>query len=617
MPQIHRLKNQLTGITENKKTLTSGTELVSFIDPLRFSNKIIVYLLYNWVMKTIKLLFCFSLFIFSFSFTYGQSWLWGKEGYGQGEGYSIATNSKGESYLTGVFMDSINFGNVKLNNGIAEQLYIVKYDQSGNAKWAVASYPKYSSHYLSNDMAVSYSVARDKSDNAFIAGFFRDTIALGTFTLSCASTYNLLLSKIDSNGNVLWAKQSINNNTNGVVGFAVSADKDGNAYATGYFYDTAQFGANKLAEKSFLFGAFLVKYNSAGTVIWAKQGINSTHAESEGEGITTDRWGNIYCTGQFIDTVSFGSFKLSSASYSVFVVKYDSNGNVKWAVQANTHNPAATPQAYSVVTDNIGNPYITGCFQDTINFGSASLICTYQDIFLTKYDTSGNVIWAKEAEDSNQTWVGYSLTCDTLNHIYLSGGEDHAPMNVAGIKFGNIRLTLNNVIDPSVLLAFDTSGNAICGSLLPSGGDDNSGIGVSPLGNYVFLGADFESYTMIIGMDTLTPPPFSSEYPIITRWEPCGVLSDLNQPFSTTYLVNVHPNPSPGTFTLQTAGTQNFASATIEIYNVLGECVLKHILRSTQDDNRIELNQPNGIYLYRVLNEDGSLIGEGKVIISK
>jgi hypothetical protein len=31
----------------------------------------------------------------------------------------------------------------------------------------------------------------------------------------------------------------------------------------------------------------------------------------------------------------------------------------------------------------------------------------------------------------------------------------------------------------------------------------------------------------------------------------------------------------------------------------------------------INLNQPNGIYLYRVLNEDGCLIGEGKLVIQR
>jgi hypothetical protein len=34
--------------------------------------------------------------------------------------------------------------------------------------------------------------------------------------------------------------------------------------------------------------------------------------------------------------------------------------------------------------------------------------------------------------------------------------------------------------------------------------------------------------------------------------------------------------------------------------------------------NNIDLSsQPNGIYFYRVLNEDGSLAGEGKIVVQK
>ena len=58
--------------------------------------------------------------------------------------------------------------------------------------------------------------------------------------------------------------------------------------------------------------------------------------------------------------------------------------------------------------------------------------------------------------------------------------------------------------------------------------------------------------------------------------------------------------------------------ATIEIYNVLGEKVLTETLRSAQDDKLIDLSkEPNGVYLYRVLQENGNLIREGKVVIQK
>ena len=47
----------------------------------------------------------------------------------------------------------------------------------------------------------------------------------------------------------------------------------------------------------------------------------------------------------------------------------------------------------------------------------------------------------------------------------------------------------------------------------------------------------------------------------------------------------------------------------------MGQKVLKKIFRPNQDDNVMNMNnQPSGVYFYRVLDEAGSLIGEGKFV---
>jgi len=56
----------------------------------------------------------------------------------------------------------------------------------------------------------------------------------------------------------------------------------------------------------------------------------------------------------------------------------------------------------------------------------------------------------------------------------------------------------------------------------------------------------------------------------------------------------------------------------VEVYNVMGQKVFTEILRSAQDDNLIDIgNQPSGVYLYRVIDETGKLLGEGKFVIEK
>jgi hypothetical protein len=81
--------------------------------------------------------------------------------------------------------------------------------------------------------------------------------------------------------------------------------------------------------------------------------------------------------------------------------------------------------------------------------------------------------------------------------------------------------------------------------------------------------------------------------------------------------LTVYPNPGGGEFNVichPPAG----GSQSITIYNVLGETIFTETLRSAKDDNLINLsNQPNGIYFYRVLNNDGSVVGDGKLIIKK
>jgi hypothetical protein len=84
--------------------------------------------------------------------------------------------------------------------------------------------------------------------------------------------------------------------------------------------------------------------------------------------------------------------------------------------------------------------------------------------------------------------------------------------------------------------------------------------------------------------------------------------------------VFVYPNPNKGQFTISATSEELRAKSGVEIYNMLGEKVYSAILPQTPEGalNKIDLsNQPNGIYLYRVISEDGSLVGEGKLIIQK
>jgi uncharacterized repeat protein (TIGR03803 family) len=81
--------------------------------------------------------------------------------------------------------------------------------------------------------------------------------------------------------------------------------------------------------------------------------------------------------------------------------------------------------------------------------------------------------------------------------------------------------------------------------------------------------------------------------------------------------MKLYPNPSNGQFNLQITNYES-GIKNIEVYNILGEKVYSNPFTIHNSQFTIDLSsQPSGIYLYRVMAEDGSLVGEGKLVIQK
>jgi len=89
--------------------------------------------------------------------------------------------------------------------------------------------------------------------------------------------------------------------------------------------------------------------------------------------------------------------------------------------------------------------------------------------------------------------------------------------------------------------------------------------------------------------------------------EPNGITRPLQNQY-----VSIFPNPSGGVFQIR---NHQFRSQ-IEVYNLLGEKVYSSAISGST--LTIDLNnQPAGIYLCRILSENGSLLSSGKLVIVK
>src|SRR5665213_1457032 len=343
--------------------------------------------------------------------------IWAKSAGGVDDDYgtSVVVDASGNCFVTGYFYStSLIFGSDTLTNPINSiDLFVVKYDASGNVLWA-----KENSGGVSEGYAVSIST--DATGNCYVTGFFVGSLTIGTITLTNSGIADIFLVKYDPSGNVLWAKSNGGNDIDEPI--CIADDASGNSYVTGIFDSpTIIFGSDTLRNPNnanHTADVFLVKYDPSGNVLWAKSAIGADYDESNS--VAVDALGNIFLTGVFNSpTIIFSADTLTNASGSddLFLVKYDAMGSVSWAKSA---GGSLSDQAYSVATDATGNAYITGRFSSpTIVFGFDTLTnAGYADIFLAKYNPSGNVIWAKSVGDAFDD-VGWSVAVDASNDCYV------------------------------------------------------------------------------------------------------------------------------------------------------------------------------------------------------
>lgn len=173
------------------------------------------------------------------------------------------------------------------------------------------------------------------------------------------------------------------------LGIATGINKE--VYITGYFRGNVNFGFIMLVYgKEDIFTA---KYDSTGKLLWVRSAGSA--GNDHGYDIAVDKNGNAYVTGYFEGTIEFGSINMTSATpFDYFLVKYDANGALQWVMQGGGACCTGNHMSRSLTTDDNGNVYVLGYFDGTIGFGSTILSAQgSSDIFLAKYDGNGALIW--------------------------------------------------------------------------------------------------------------------------------------------------------------------------------------------------------------------------------
>lgn len=235
-----------------------------------------------------------------------------------------------------------------------------------------------------------------------------------------------------------------------------TTDNDGNAYFAGFITGGA-FGGIPVPS----LGVFLAKTNPEGEVQWLRTsggGNGVRHAT----GVACDSQNNIYVTGYFVYDIIFGDFFLNGTIQPrMFLVKYSPLGEVLWAKVFGTVGDTKYTYANDIVLDDEDNIYVTGHFFERLVFDNDTLVSLNQnsphkyDIFLTKFTTNGDVIWAQRAGGMLEDYV-YSLAYDEGGFVMI-GGQIYTNT----CNFGDIVIDEPSPDRKDFIARFDLDGNAI------------------------------------------------------------------------------------------------------------------------------------------------------------
>lgn len=154
---------------------------------------------------------------------------------------------------------------------------------------------------------------------------------------------------------------------------------------------------------------------------WATPFSGTT--DESGRSVAVDADGNIYSTGVFTGTTDFDptggvSNLIATGGQDVYITKQDSTGDLVWAKKI---GGTVTDNSSAIKVDNNGHIYVVGSFNGVCTFGITPLNSAGMgDAFITKLDTAGNFLWAKKfGSTGNEQGIG--VVVDGSGNVFTTG----------------------------------------------------------------------------------------------------------------------------------------------------------------------------------------------------
>ena len=278
------------------------------------------------------------------------------------------------------------------------------------------------------DRAEGYSITADEQGNVYSIGSFEGTQDFdpgpGEWSFTALGNNDIYATKMDPEGNLLWAYQCGSPSTATEWGRGIAVAADGSVYITGAFNGLCDFdpgpGVVEVGGGSGGTG-FLVKLNADGSLAWVKRlGVGDV---CRGHWVDVDDEGNVYCTGFANDEADFyfgtDVVTLEGNGNWAYVYKLDPTGTTGWV------RKIGGDSGLGLEVDPTGNVNIIGFLDGTSDADPGPDVLNLtsngdQDVIITKLTNTGDLIWARSFGGPGEEW-GLGINADAEGNVFATG----------------------------------------------------------------------------------------------------------------------------------------------------------------------------------------------------
>ena len=423
-----------------------------------------------------------------------------------------------------------------LGSTIGSEGIFMKYDSLLNLEWV--------RHFTEGELHLRIRKVKNDSE--------------GNIYVMVSDFGSAILYKFNKEAEVLWKYSLLDMGNADFSGNLIEIDNENNCVA----------GFSEYDENTGSYVGNIVKFSEVGDILWTKtidnlfeeEGIDAVAVRN----LFLDSSNNIYVTG---------ALRLNNDKQDAFIVKLDNEGNVLWQNRYDNDHDFIS----EIKTDNEGNVYAIYY----VGSGTGFSYGFPYDVFLVKYDLSGNILWDVSWE--NVDFLTAESMCQNegvcrdmhfvLNHdndIYLAGQYEEGSVFLSKISAEGEKVWEHPIADT------DTSGW------------QTLQIATDKKGRLYYYGEDEDSHTVL------------GQYTDETT-------SDINEPVSlntlTSLEVKVNPNPFNKYLKFSVEPLEP-SSLFFELIDITGKVIYKKNISPSQKNVIFDTTHlPKGVYTLKVYNQ--------------